>query len=719
MIELKGINKKFKQEIFRGLNYKFQLSGHIYGIKGDSGSGKTTLLNILFGLDNNYEGNYTIDGLDAKSLNWSKERETIIQLVSQNFSLFEEMNVSENIRLATNNLIDEAYFEQLVTSLRVDEILKKKVRNLSGGEKQRVAIARALIHQPKYLLLDEPTSNLDDINIDNLLEQLTFIKELGITIIVVSHNDYFLDACDTLLEIKNLTLETIRENDNSTEYISKTRTKKNKITSYSITSYRRNFVRNIIPNILKLATMTLLIIFFISQNIKFFDVFSPMNKKDDRVLEVVLRASTASTNDGVTSVKVDQNMITLKAKDIDKVKKLKNVEHLELLNHNADNCEITDTNGYLSAEHINKKDLPMSVKRYATYAALPDNLPIQFNQLIVSNKMRENYHGSSEGNMRITNGKLPKEDSNEILISDAYALYLASNMDIEVEKLIGKTIELETNKVIDNQEVKANKQKYIISGIYLSDYANTCLERYIVYTSYVNKPIKDNEKLKLLYDKNYYQDAIKKQVNGKPIYADAPMYKSFEIMQSNIGTGYTAMAILVDDTKNIDKVVEELKSIFPSISQNTMMVIKGDIYTSTKVKKADDLVMQATIYALVGFVIFLLIRFDDIKRTKRNFAKLYTQGYSKENILLINIIKETIKAITSIIGIYTMIYIGWRSMLLIMPELIKYYDIMHNLFTFKIFSIFALIMIIIHLLFIATITLVTSDKNLVKNLKNK
>ena len=161
-----------------------------------SGCGKSTLLNILGLLDNPTSGQYTLDGQDVGSLKESqrtKVRKGQIGFVFQSFNLIDELNVEENVELPLKYL----GVPKKERKERVEDMLRRMAishrsyhypQQLSGGQQQRVAIARAVVCNPKLILADEPTGNLDSKNGQEVMELLTQLNAEGTTIVMVTHS---------------------------------------------------------------------------------------------------------------------------------------------------------------------------------------------------------------------------------------------------------------------------------------------------------------------------------------------------------------------------------------------------------------------------------------------------------------------------------------------------------------------------------------------------
>lgn len=172
--------------------------GDFLAISGESGSGKTTFLNIAGLLDKDYDGKYMLRDQDVRKLNSNQLallRNEMFGIVFQDYILIEEASAYENIiiplyysrkykRKERKNRVNE-----VAKMLKIDSILDKKVSILSGGQRQRVAIARALINDPSVLLMDEPTSSLNqDLAQGIMLNILEFANKFNKTIVLVTHD---------------------------------------------------------------------------------------------------------------------------------------------------------------------------------------------------------------------------------------------------------------------------------------------------------------------------------------------------------------------------------------------------------------------------------------------------------------------------------------------------------------------------------------------------
>ena len=192
----------------RALNgVSFNISpGEWVALMGPSGSGKTTLINILGGLDTLTSGRVVVDGADLGKLGENqlvRYRAEKVGFVFQQFHLVPYLNALENVMLAQyfHSTTDEQEAAQALKRVGLGERLTHLPAQLSGGEQQRVAIARALINQPKLLLADEPTGNLDEVNEQIVINLFRELHKSGHTILMVTHDPDIARQADRRIEL--------------------------------------------------------------------------------------------------------------------------------------------------------------------------------------------------------------------------------------------------------------------------------------------------------------------------------------------------------------------------------------------------------------------------------------------------------------------------------------------------------------------------------------
>lgn len=213
ILKLENVSYRYKDApkdtyVFKNINYSFE-QGKMYAIKGKSGSGKTTLLSLITGLEKCTEGSVLYDGKDIKKMNLDRYRNTEIGIVFQSYNLLPSLTAIENIMMSmeiskvkVKNKKVKAL--ELMKSVGLkEEHAKRKILKLSGGEQQRIAIARSLSYEPKIIIADEPTGNLDkdtESEIMKIFKRLA--KEENKCIIIVTHSPNVCDKVDIVYELK-------------------------------------------------------------------------------------------------------------------------------------------------------------------------------------------------------------------------------------------------------------------------------------------------------------------------------------------------------------------------------------------------------------------------------------------------------------------------------------------------------------------------------------
>ena len=212
IIELEGVVKRYRSgaetvEALKGVNFHAD-RGEMVTVIGPSGSGKSTMLNMTGLLDTPTEGSVRLDGQDVSRLTedeLTEKRRSGIGFVFQDFHLLPMLTAVENVELPS--LWDTSVDRHdraidLLERVGLGDRLDHRPSELSGGQQQRVAIARALINEPKIVLADEPTGNLDQETARTILAELTRLKEEeNIAIVVVTHDDLLIEYADRTVEL--------------------------------------------------------------------------------------------------------------------------------------------------------------------------------------------------------------------------------------------------------------------------------------------------------------------------------------------------------------------------------------------------------------------------------------------------------------------------------------------------------------------------------------
>ena len=219
--ELKAVRKVYYKpdgsvmvEALRGVDITVH-EGEYVAIMGASGSGKSTLMNILGCLDQPTDGQYLLAGKDINEMDdesLSQFRGRTIGFVFQAFNLIPQLTVEENVAvpLFYQGIDPAERRERAIEKLSLvglGERLGHRPRELSGGQQQRVAIARSLIAEPKVLMADEPTGNLDSRTGEEILTLFEKLHGEGMTILMVTHDDSVADRCERVIRLKDGVVE--------------------------------------------------------------------------------------------------------------------------------------------------------------------------------------------------------------------------------------------------------------------------------------------------------------------------------------------------------------------------------------------------------------------------------------------------------------------------------------------------------------------------------
>ena len=209
MLEIRSLSKSFREanqpiRVLHDLDLHLE-AGETAALFGESGSGKTTLLNLIAGLDRPDAGQIVIDLESTQDFNdsrWNEIRRNKIGLVFQQYHLVPTLSVADNLKLQARlaGRFNPEFFDFLGSKLRLSGLLKRLPHQLSGGQQQRVAIGRALMHQPKLVLADEPTGNLDEVTSERIIELfIEVVKLSGSALLMVTHSQQMASYLHTRL----------------------------------------------------------------------------------------------------------------------------------------------------------------------------------------------------------------------------------------------------------------------------------------------------------------------------------------------------------------------------------------------------------------------------------------------------------------------------------------------------------------------------------------
>jgi len=197
-------------QAIRGVNLTLK-NGEMVAIMGPSGCGKTTFLNVISGLDDISSGQVSVAGVQltqASDAERTQLRAESFGFIFQDFALLETMTALENVEMPLQILgrpADEVREKamQALAKVGLEDRASHRPAELSGGQQQRVALARAIVHEPKILLGDEPTGNLDTATGEEVISLLKELNEEGMTVILVTHDPGIAKSCSRIINLKD------------------------------------------------------------------------------------------------------------------------------------------------------------------------------------------------------------------------------------------------------------------------------------------------------------------------------------------------------------------------------------------------------------------------------------------------------------------------------------------------------------------------------------
>ena len=691
MLELKNIIKKYDEKIiFENLNVQFNKTHTINGIIGKSGSGKTTLFNILFGLDNDYEGVYTIDKQDVKSFDlkkWDEIRRNEIHIVFQDFKLIENFTVLENLVLTLNCKEEKA--KEALEKLDILNLENTKVKNISGGEKQRLAIARALIGNPKVLLLDEPTGNLDDVHTAMLMKCIQSLKNDQLMIFIISHDQRVMDYCDNLYVLENKTLRLEKENkENIVSYQKKSSTSKAKIhhIKYILKTIQRN-IKDIIINYIPVSIIFMLFmtIFLFFYSVSINDLYEFYSGIDNKTIYVSTTHYTKQylndcAKNNYVIISNDGTRISFSNKDLKDVQNISGVKEAKLYNGNVE-TSVDDKGNELNLV-LYKDSFSNKIKKTKSYVHFPDKIQMEFKTLTVPNSYMKHYNPK---HIDFLYGTYPEK--NEILIPDFLAYNYLKNENLNA--LINQSIEL---PIINEKRTQIN-QKYKVSGIYKTNYENNIGLTEYIYTSYQNYDFL--ELFQTLESYNNHVNDFNQENRTHDI--NQTVFKNYDSYLKAVGTGLDDMIIVCKSQKDVKNVTKELNRLFPHLRLMSQYEFKNgefrDSYIQTVLINVGIIILVAVI---LGIVILFLNK-GYIKKRNRELAVLYVLGRSKRDVIVIILLEHLlISTIAFIIG-----YLGLSMIRMFYLRYVSTFNFLSLMFNGKV--IFYIYLYIVLMTFISVV----------------
>lgn len=654
MIKLENISKNYGDHIiFDNMSITFDEENSLNGIIGKSGSGKTTLFNILFGLDTSYDGKYSIDNRNTRDFSnkiWDKTRREDIHIVFQDFKLIENFTVLENLTLTLNCSVSSA--EDALEKLNILELKNEKVRNISGGEKQRLAISRAIIGNPKILLLDEPTGNLDDTHADIIMKCVRSLKNENMMIFIITHDNRIIDYCDNIYLLEDKHLKLYRKQNKLSQSISKNQENKNieennkkHNLKYVLKSIQRNLVDivvNYVPvSIIFMLFMTIFLFFY---SISINDLYEFYSGIDDKTIYVSTTHYTknyinkCSKNNYVAFD--DGKRISFSANDLLNVKKISGVKSATLFN--GDVKTSADKSGNNLNLNLSKESLSKTVRKTKSYSHYPDKIEFEFQTLTVPVEYINNYNPE---HIELLYGNYPV--NNQVLLPD----FLAYNYcDNDLEDLVNKNIEL---PIVDQKRNQISKN-YKVAGIYRTNFENNVNLKEYIYVSYQNYDFLDVFSTEEQF--NDYRVQFNQENSNYNI--DQSVFKDYETYLDALGTGLNDMIITCKTSKDVINVTKKLNDLFPNLRLMSQYEFKNgefrDTYIQTVLINIGMIIFIATILG----IIILFLNKGYIRKRNKELAVLYSLGHSRREVIMIILLEYIlISTIAFIIG-YSMLFIA-------------------------------------------------------------
>lgn len=691
MLELKNITKKYDEKIiFENLNVQFNKTNTINGIIGKSGSGKTTLFNILFGLDNDYEGVYTIDEQDVKSFDlkkWDEIRRNEIHIVFQDFKLIENFTVLENLILTLNCKEDDT--KDALEKLDILSLENTKVKNISGGEKQRLAIARALIKNPKILLLDEPTGNLDDVHAEMIMKCIQSLRNEQMMIFIISHDQRVMDYCDNIYVLENKTLKLEKENKEVVSSYSK-KSAPEKIKSHNIKYVLKTMQRNskdIIINYIPVSIIFMLFmtIFLFFYSISINDLYEFYSGIDNKTIYVSTTHYTKQylnecSKNNYVIISNDGTRISFSNKDLKDVKNILGVNEAKLYNGNVETS--ADYKGNELNLVLDKNSFSSKVKKTKSYVHFPDKVQMEFKTLTVPYPYIKHYNPK---HIELLYGNYPEK--NEILIPDFLAYSYLKNENLNT--LVKQSIEL---PIIDEKRNQVN-QKYKVSGIYKTNYENNIGLTEYIYTSYQNYDFLDLFQTQESY-KNHVNDFNQE---NKIHDIQKTVFKDYDSYLKAIGTGLDDMIIVCKSKNDVKNVTKELNKLFPHLRLMSQYEFKNGEFRESYIRTVLINIGIIVLVALILGIIVLFLNKGYIRKRNKELAVLYALGRSKKDVIVIILLEHLlISTVAFIVG-----YFGLWMIRILYLRYVSTFNFLSLMFNGKV--IFYIYLYIILMTFISVI----------------
>ena len=631
MLKISNLNKKYKEKIvLDSVSLNVEDPNKIYSLIGESGTGKSTLFNILFGLDQEYEGEYILFNQNAKEYSldtWARLRESKIGLVFQDYKLLEDFTVFENLKLASN--ASDSDIESIMKELDIFDLKSNFCFELSGGQKQRVALARAAIKNPKILLLDEPTGNLDGLTSQLVFKYLQKLRNRGILIFYITHDRELANLADVVYEIKEKTIKEVRRIEENVKLSDNLNENNREIPfNFTIDYVKLKGIRNIKRQLLLIVPMTLIISIFIlgftayrsASLLSFERLFTGISERVILVSTQQLNADTIKDyNENNIQSPYDGKRIGFSEKDKQQVESIDGIEKVILFNYGV---KSNYNNAYNSLNlSFSEKDFSSKIEKFNYGWKKISSLSFYLQKLNVPKYFIPDYNSE---NIILLSGDYPKDDSNEVLVPDTFVLQHFNTEDYQ--KVLGKEIELETTNIYTNEK---KNDKVIISGVYQTYYQNSLKSDYPIYSSY----FEESNLEYFLSQESYEHHKYILSLTPESSKASKEIIDSYDNYVNAVGTSKDGMLIKV--TGDVETISKNLQKLFPKYRLASRYDMRSGTFSDIYGGLVRVLLVGSIVISLViGAVIAFLNKGYIVNRSKE-LAILYSLGYKKKYIFSI------------------------------------------------------------------------------------
>ena len=705
MIELQNLSKAYGEKvILTNINLQMDDPSKIYALIGESGSGKTTLFNILMGFDSDYTGAYTLFGNNAKNLSnnqWATIREKDMRIVFQDYKLLENLTVFENLFLSGN--YTNSQILQVLEDLNISHLKNHVISELSGGQKQRVAIARAVVAEPKILLLDEPTGNLDSMTTENIMSYLDLLRKRDILIFIITHDEKMVATSDIVYEIKKQQIyvrqDQLDDGPNHKDYEFEDSSPKH-VWHYvfkQLKSKKKSLFLRSVPILLIILLFILGFSAYRASSTQSFQNF--FAGVSDRVLilntqDLKQEVRERYNDQGIIS-SIDGTRIAFSKEDVKTVKQIEGVENVYLFSDGLHSKY--DNEQLIYQETIPKEEFNQALVSYINNIS-QNHLTFSFSMMQLPNAFIGDYNSE---NIQLISGQFPKDNSDDILLPDVYALLKFNTGNFQ------EVVDQQVSLSVQDFEQNEQKKEYKISGVYDTQYRQNLESEYSIYTSFsetAENDFADAESYRFF--KQNLTQTPQSEILNKSLVKD---FKSFE---EAYGTGKMSMLVRVEDSNQVEKVRSELEEIYPSYRFISQYDLKHGDFSEIYDRLVQILVIGSTVIAVIAGVLIAFLNKGHFMHRNKELAVLYSMGYKRKDIFWIILLEHSL--------LFSAYIVVAGLTAFILNELFfshsRYYFLFDNLFEGT-----NLLSIILLIVLMMTISIVWSlngvkQKNLIKHL---